>query len=304
MSRSSGRAPHAEAAERLLRLSGPVDARNIKHGYAWIGSTLSLQDLLSGMGDLERAGLPCRRRSRTPSPPRGDTRGPTETCSPSRRILAGEADWIGASAPGQVLPAEQGPGGRLKHRSGKGAGPPKGPRGAPRARRPAVAGRCRRAARPLGRGAPMSRALPPGPGPRRGQPAGARRPPRRAAGLGLGPAHLRPRQPRGRAAAGRAGRGAAGSWRRRIWPRPCCASASTRRRRPGWRPPPGRARRPGGAAGRPQPAARAQRHVDAGGRSHRARAGSAQWEHVISSRDAVKATEAQLFDALDRALAR
>lgn len=31
----------------------------------------------------------------------------------------------------------------------------------------------------------------------------------------------------------------------------------------------------------------------------------AQWEHVISSRDAVKATEeAQLFDALDRALAR
>jgi hypothetical protein len=55
-----GAAPlDSEAAARLAaELRGPVDARSIVHGYAWLGSTLSLTDLLTGVAALEGAGLP------------------------------------------------------------------------------------------------------------------------------------------------------------------------------------------------------------------------------------------------------
>jgi hypothetical protein len=50
----------ADAAALAAELRGPVDARQIQRGYAWMGSTLSLTDLIDGINALDAAGLPLR----------------------------------------------------------------------------------------------------------------------------------------------------------------------------------------------------------------------------------------------------
>ncbi len=47
-----------DAAALAAELRGPIDARDIQRGYAWMGSTLSLTDLVDGINGLEAAGLP------------------------------------------------------------------------------------------------------------------------------------------------------------------------------------------------------------------------------------------------------
>ncbi len=50
----------ADAAALAAELRGPIDARQIQRGYAWMGSTLSLTDLIDGINALDAAGLPLR----------------------------------------------------------------------------------------------------------------------------------------------------------------------------------------------------------------------------------------------------
>lgn len=47
-----------DAAALAAELRGPIDARDIQRGYAWMGSTLSLTDLIDGINGLDAAGLP------------------------------------------------------------------------------------------------------------------------------------------------------------------------------------------------------------------------------------------------------
>lgn len=47
-----------DAARLAQELQGPVDARKIAHGYAWLGSTMSLQDLAQGIGALGTSATP------------------------------------------------------------------------------------------------------------------------------------------------------------------------------------------------------------------------------------------------------
>lgn len=47
-----------DAAALAAELRGPIDARAIQRGYAWMGSTLSLTDLIDGINALDAAGLP------------------------------------------------------------------------------------------------------------------------------------------------------------------------------------------------------------------------------------------------------
>ena len=54
----------ADAAALAAELRGPVDARGIQRGYAWLGSTLSLSDLIEGINGLDAAGLPLRPEQR------------------------------------------------------------------------------------------------------------------------------------------------------------------------------------------------------------------------------------------------
>ena len=134
-----GAAPlDAESAARLqAELKGPVDARNIKHGYAWIGSTLSLQDLVSGIADLDRAGLPLDADQQAELKPLvQDTRARFgEMMAVQREILDGEAELdadlaavIAALPPERQAEVQA----RWKQRSGgKGPPPPGGPKGPP-----------------------------------------------------------------------------------------------------------------------------------------------------------------------------
>ncbi len=139
-----GAAPlEAESAARLqAELKGPVDARNIKHGYAWIGSTLSLQDLVSGIADLDRAGLPLDADQQAELKPLvQDTRARFgEMMAVQREILDGEAE-LDAALAGVIaaLPPErqaevqarwkQHSGSEVRRHPGGPGGPP--PTGAP-----------------------------------------------------------------------------------------------------------------------------------------------------------------------------
>lgn len=139
-----GAAPlDADSAERLRReLSGPVDARNIKHGYAWIGSTLSLQDLVSGIAGLEDAGLPLSggQAARIAARVEETRTAYRQMLAVQDEILRGEAALDAAlAATRAVLPPEQ----RarvdavLEHRRRDGVGgPPPGRPGPPPGSRP------------------------------------------------------------------------------------------------------------------------------------------------------------------------
>jgi hypothetical protein len=129
-----GAAPLDKASADRLReeLSGPVDARNIKHGYAWIGSTLSLQDLVSGIADLEHAGLPLTSDQRGSIAPLIDSTRATygQMIAVQDEILVGEARLDEAlRGIKDALPTEQRARveATLEHRSGPQRPPPGGP---------------------------------------------------------------------------------------------------------------------------------------------------------------------------------
>ena len=130
-----------------------------------------LQDLLSGMGDLERAGLPLSPAQQDAIRPSWQTPvGPTETCSPSRR-RSSPVRPTGSGSPrrGRGAPRRAaGPGGgRPEAPVRQGRGPaeegPRGPRGPTARRSRAAEGRPGR----WGGCAHEPRPAHPGPGPRR-----------------------------------------------------------------------------------------------------------------------------------------
>lgn len=140
-----GAAPlDSDSAQRLRReLAGPVDARNIKHGYAWIGSTLSLQDLVSGITSLESAGLRLSAAQAARIKERiAQTRAAHEQMLKVQdEILRGEAALDAAlAATRTALPAEQRArvDALLEHRRAGGAAPApaRGRPGRPSGRRP------------------------------------------------------------------------------------------------------------------------------------------------------------------------